>query len=108
MREVFAVEKVVGLEENLTETRLADGIIFGVEFVKAMKRVAVLKMNLFSSKDKDKFKSTYRVHVQHVNRQIVSREIHRFEHLSQRHLMSGSGHRDNFICVLLQRLLDET
>lgn len=43
---VFAVQEVIRLEENFTQTRFADGIVFGVEFVKAMESVAVLKMNV--------------------------------------------------------------
>lgn len=43
--EVFPFNVVVCFDENLSQDGLADGIIFGVELVKAVKGVAVLKKN---------------------------------------------------------------
>lgn len=41
--EVFALDVVVGLDEDLPQDGLADGIVFGVEFVKAVESVSVLQ-----------------------------------------------------------------
>lgn len=40
---VFPFDVVVCFDENLSQDGLADGIIFGVKLVKAVKGVAVLK-----------------------------------------------------------------
>lgn len=40
--EVFPVHVVVSLEEHLAQPALADRVVLGVEFVKAVERVAVL------------------------------------------------------------------
>lgn len=48
VREVFAVDVVVGLEEDLAEAGLADRVVLGVELVEAMERVAVLKKSFIS------------------------------------------------------------
>ena len=40
--EELAVDVVVHLDEYVSEARLADRIVFGVEFVEAMERVAIL------------------------------------------------------------------
>lgn len=48
VREVFAVDVVVGLEEDLAEAGLADRVVLGVELVEAMERVAVLKKKFIS------------------------------------------------------------
>lgn len=42
MCKVFSVDVVVGLDEDLSENGLADGIVFGVELVKPMEGVTVL------------------------------------------------------------------
>lgn len=43
MCKVFSVNAVVGLDENLSENGFSDRVVFGVELVKAVERVAVLK-----------------------------------------------------------------
>lgn len=47
------------------------------------------------------------MNIQHVHRQIVSRQLHRVEHLSERHHLAGLRDGDDLIGVLFQRLLDE-
>jgi len=39
--QVATLDEVVGLEENLTQARLADGVVLQVEFVKPMESVRV-------------------------------------------------------------------
>lgn len=39
---VFALDVVVCLDEDLSQDGLADGVVFGVELVKAMESVTVL------------------------------------------------------------------
>lgn len=46
MTKVFSLDVVVCFDEDLSQDGLADGIVFGVELVKAMKSVAVLQREL--------------------------------------------------------------
>lgn len=39
---VFPLNMIVSLDEDLSEDRFSNGVVFGIEFVKAMERVAVL------------------------------------------------------------------
>ena len=43
MSEVFPFYVVVCLDEDLSQDGLPNGVVFGVEFVKAMESVAVLR-----------------------------------------------------------------
>lgn len=56
MCKVFSFNVVVSLDEDLSENRLSDRVVFGVELVKPMERVTVLK-----SKDTRQIVSTYSV-----------------------------------------------
>lgn len=47
------------------------------------------------------------MHVQHVDAQIVSRQIHGLKDFAERHGLTGFGTSDHFIGVVLQRFLDE-
>lgn len=51
---------------------------------------------------------TYRMHVQHINTEIVSRQIHRLKYLPQSHCFFVLGVRDDFICVILQGFLNKS
>lgn len=43
MTKVFSLDVVISFNEDLSQDGLADGVVFGVELVKAMKRISVLK-----------------------------------------------------------------
>lgn len=43
MAKVFALDVVVCLDEDLSQDGFSDGVVFGVELVEAMERVAVLR-----------------------------------------------------------------
>lgn len=49
--EVFPVDVVVGLDEDLSEDGLSDGVVFGVEFVEAVEGVPVLRRKRHASRD---------------------------------------------------------
>lgn len=38
-REILALDQVVGLQENLSQPRFANGVVFQIELVEAMKRI---------------------------------------------------------------------
>lgn len=42
-----ASDVVVGLHENLTQPRLTDGVVLGVELVESVKRIAILYVNIY-------------------------------------------------------------
>lgn len=42
VRKVFSFNVVVSLDEDLSEDRFSNGVVFGVELVKPMERVTVL------------------------------------------------------------------
>lgn len=86
--EVFAVEIIIRLEEHLAQPALTNGVVLGVELVKAVESVSI------------------RVHVQHVHGEVVRGEPHGGEHLLQGHL-ALLGHRHHLVRVVLQCLLDE-
>lgn len=48
---VFALNVVVCFDEDLSQDRLADGIVLGIELVEAMESVAVLQKQLITSDD---------------------------------------------------------
>ncbi len=49
--EVFPVDVVVGLDVDLSEDGLSDGVVFGVEFVEAVEGVPVLRRKRQASRD---------------------------------------------------------
>lgn len=50
MPEVFPLNMVVSLDKDFSEDGLSNGVVFGVEFIKAVKRVTVLeeRENIFN------------------------------------------------------------
>ena len=48
MCKVSAVDMIVGLDEDLPQSALSDGIVLGIEFVKSMERVTILQFNHLS------------------------------------------------------------
>lgn len=56
--EVLPVQVIVGLQEDLAEPAFPDRVVLGVELVETVERVPV------------------RVHVQHVDRQVVGGQVH--------------------------------
>ena len=40
---VFTIDHVISLHEDLSESGLSDGIVFGIEFVKSMECISILR-----------------------------------------------------------------
>lgn len=75
---VFAIEIIICLQEHLTQSRLSDWIIFGIELVETMESIPILqdtKWLLFfawqNRKQVGGF-ATYCMHIKHIHSQIVS------------------------------------
>lgn len=48
------------------------------------------------------------MHVQHVDAQIVGRQIHGLKDFAECHGLAGFGTSDHFVGVILQRFFDES
>ena len=72
LSQVPAVNVVVRLQEDLTQTRLANGVVLQVELVETVERILV------------------RMHIKRVDREIVGRQVQRLEHLLQSQFLAIS------------------
>lgn len=66
LREIATFDEIVGLEKYLAQSRLADGIVFEIELVEAVKDAIVC------------------VHVQSIDGQIIGGQSDALKHLLQR------------------------
>ena len=80
---------VVCFEEDCTQTRLSDRVVFEVEFVETMERVGVS------------------VHIKCVDREVVCSQVNTFKNLSQSQMLAVTV-KDNLVRALLHLALDET
>lgn len=112
VRKVFPFHMVVSLDEDLPQNRLTDGVVLRVELIKAVERVAILKGTkaikpyLFLG-TASRWCHSYRVHVQSVDAEIESRQVHALEHLFEG-LTSAVLDVDDLPGVFLHGSLDES
>lgn len=83
MGEIFSIQKVVRFQENLSQATLSNWIIFRIKLIESVESVAI------------------GVNVKHINRQVITAEIHALEHLSQCHLLASPINGHNFIGIIL-------
>jgi hypothetical protein len=85
--EVLALEEVVGLEEDLPQTRRPGGVVAVVEAVEAVELLV-------------------RVHVERVDAQVIRGEVERVKHLAQRQVLAVAVD-DNLVGTAAQLALDK-
>lgn len=119
-RKIFAVQIVIGLKKNFTQTALTDWIVLRVELVESVKRVSVLRekgesdAQIIFAELPRYFnvniirEDTYCMHIQHVDAQIVCRQIHGLKNFAECHGLTSFGTSDHFVGVILQRFFDES
>lgn len=77
--EIFSIQIIIRFQEDLTKSRLADRIIFCIKFIETMKRITILtkwiQRKLVQQHSKGGgsrlVEHSYRMHIQHIHRQIV-------------------------------------
>lgn len=134
MTEVLPLHVVVGFDEYLPQDGLADGVVFGVELVKAMERVAILERETAysylcliyitmhhlihildfldgrawaaSGSSPARVSAPYGVHVQRVHAEVERRQVHGLKHLHEG-LSAAALDVHDLPGVLLHGSLDE-
>lgn len=116
---VFPLDMVVSLDEDLPQDGLTDGVVLGVELIKAVECVPVLKgMRTVKPQPcaaqapppphgRSPLLQPYRVHVQSVYAQVEGRQVHALKHLLEG-LASAVLDVDDLPGVFLHRSLDES
>lgn len=53
-------------------------------------------------------RDAYRVHIQHIDAQIVGRQVHGLKNFAERHSLAILGRSDHLVRMILQRFFDES
>lgn len=102
--QVSAIDKVVGLEENGSQSGFSNWVVLEIELVKSMERIRV---SLEVSAAQINFRHlTTHMHIKRIDTQIISRQVDRLKDFLQSKMFAISEH-DDLIWALLHLTLDE-